>query len=173
MPEAIYPDIAAGQDITADLLRSMLPVWAYKSGQTDRNTTITPTADPDLQVDLEAGATYQVEIWIHYSTPAAADFRTDWNYTGTLSSTNKAAVGLGTTVSESTPQGIIRAGVHGIATDITYGDRGGSNQIFAYETGLVVTTTAGTLEFRWAQGTSNASNTSVHAESRMRVQRIA
>lgn len=172
MPETLYPDWKAGDDITADLLRGGLPRFAYKTAQTDRASTVTPTDDPDLQMTLDIGS-YHVEFFIHYSTPAAADFRSDWNFTGTVSSTNKAALGLGTTVTDSTPQGIMRSGIHGIATDITYGDRAGANQIFCYETGLVVVTASGLLSYRWAQGTSNAGTTSVHAESRMKVQRIA
>lgn len=171
MPETQYPDIRAGVDIDEELLRAMLPRWVYKTAQTDRNTTITPAADPDLAIDLEVG-TFHVEMWIHYSTPAAADFRTDWNFTGTASTSNKGAQGLGTTVSESTPQGIIRMGIHGHATDVIYGDRGGSNQMWCYEEGLVTVTVAGTLEFRWAQGTSSGTNTTVHDQSRMRVERI-
>lgn len=172
MPEARYPDIRAGQDIDEEMLRSMLPRWVYKTAQTDRLSTITPTADPDLTIALEPG-TYNVEMWLHYSTPAAADFRTDWNFTGTVSTSNKWCLGLGTTVSDSTPQGIMRSGIHGHATDVIYGDRGGANQMTCYEAGLVTVTVAGTLELRWAQGTSTASNTSLHGESRMRVEQIA
>lgn len=172
MPEVIYPDIRAGQDITESMLRSMLPTWVYKTAQTDRLSTITPTADPDLVIDLAVG-TFMVEMWIRYSTPAAADFRTDWNFSGTVSTSNRWCLGLGTTVSDSTPQGIMRSGIHGFATDVIYGDRAGANQMACYEQSLVTVTVAGLLEFRWAQGTSTASNTSVHGESAIKVQRLA
>jgi hypothetical protein len=169
---AVYPTITAGQEITADLLISMLPVMIWKTSSTTRNNTVTLTDDPDLQYTLAANATYHIEMFLHYNTPAAANLRTDWNYTGTGSG-NKCGLGLGTSVTETTPQGIMRSGIHGITTDLDYGERAGTNDCFAYEASLFTTTTTGLLSFRWAQTTATVGDTVLSANSRMRIQRFA
>src|SRR5690606_39741904 len=52
--------------IDAALLQSMLPLYIYKTSSTDRTATTTLAADPDLQVELEAGAVYCIEMYIYF-----------------------------------------------------------------------------------------------------------
>ena len=74
-----YPVPLAGQRITADLLRSMLPVFARKTADTARTATTTTTADPHLQFEVVANATYVMDGWIKYDSSTVADFALDFS----------------------------------------------------------------------------------------------
>lgn len=170
---AVYPEILAGQKITADLLSSMLPMFVRKGADTNRASTTTLADDPDLTIELEANSVYRVEFIIHYSATAAAGFKTAWT-TPSGSSGLKGAWGVDTSpTSTSNPTGDGRWGVHGFGTNIDYGTRNGANQVMAWETGEIITTNAGTLALQWAQSTSDASNTRVAQRSILRVHKLA
>lgn len=170
---SVYPALYAGQRITADLLRGMVPQFVYKTSDENRTNTATMADDAELFIDLEANATYRVEFIIHYSASAAGGFKTEWG-TPANSSGLKGAWGVDTSpTSTSNPTGDGRWGVHGFTTDIDYGTRNGSNQVMAWETGHIDTVDAGILVLRWAQSTSDASTTRVAQRSLLRVWRLA
>lgn len=170
-----YPQIAAGDELTADLLMSMLPYTINKPSDTGRSNTATPTIDPDLQMTLEANATYFVEFHLHYAAVDAAQFKTDWTVPSGASG-NKCVMGMSAsnTANTNADNATGRYGVHGYTTDVTYGTRNhATNQVYALETATVVTSSGGTLGINWAQVTSNAGVTTLFANSFMRVTRIA
>lgn len=174
MPDQ-YPQIAAGDELTADLLMSMLPRCINKPNDTARQNTATPADDPDLTMQLEANATYFVEFHIHYAAVDAAQFRTDWTVPSGASG-NRCVLGMSPSnlTNTNADNATGRYGVHAYATDVTYGTRNhATNQAYALETATVVTTSAGTLALRWAQLTSNAGFTTVFSTSFMRVTRLA
>ncbi|MGW5429946.1 hypothetical protein ACWET9_22450 [Streptomyces sp. NPDC004059] len=169
---ALYPTIYAGQKITGSLLQSMLPNVIYKTTSEDRQATTTLTADSDLQVALDANAVYHVTMYIHYATPTAAGFQTDWSVPSGASG-GRSSLGNGS--SQHDYQNVPgNFGVHNFNTSVTHGDRASStNQLILLEEGLVTTTTAGTLALRWAQVVSTAANTRVGSNSVMYVRRLA
>lgn len=172
---AQYPQIAAGDELTADLLMSMIPQTINKPSNTGRSSTATPTIDPDLQMTLEANATYFVEFHLHYAAADAAQFRTDWTVP-TGATGNKCVIGMSAsnTGNANADNATGRFGVHGFGTDVTYGTRNnGADQVYALETATVITTNSGTVGINWAQATSNAATTTLYATSFMRVTRIA
>ncbi len=173
MPDQ-YPQIAAGDELTADLLMSMLPRIINKSSNTTRTSTTTFSDDPDLTMQVEANATYFVEFHLHYASLDAAKFKTEWTVPSG-STGNKCVIGPGSTANQADVDNVSgRYGVHGFATDVTYGTRNSTvSQAYALETATLITTNAGTLAIRWAQATSNASDTTLYATSLMRVTRIA
>ena len=64
--------------------------------------------------------------------------------------------------------------LHGLTTDRAYGLDDSSNGIAAHEHLLInMGSTAGTVQYRWAQNTSNANGTTVGALSHLIVQRLA
>ncbi|WP_330242019.1 hypothetical protein [Streptomyces sp. NBC_00525] len=169
-----YPQIAAGDELTAELLMSMLPRIVNKPSSTTRTSTITTTLDPDLQMELEANATYFVEFYIHYAALAAEGFKTDWTVpTGTTG--NKCVIGMASTASDAdADESLGRFGVHNFSTDIRYGTRDHvGNQAFAYETATVVTSASGVLGLNWTQTVAGTSGTTVFNTSLMRVTRLA
>jgi hypothetical protein len=168
-----YPTVYAGQRITTQLLSSMLPLFVRKVSDTNRAATTTFTDDPDLSITVEANAQYRVEFLIHYSSVAAAGFKTLWTVPSGATGL-RACWGVDISpTSTSNPTGDGRWGIHAFATTVNYGTRDGTNQVMAWETGDLVTTSAGTLALQWAQTTSNASSTRVAARSYLRIERLA
>lgn len=167
-----YPSILAGARITAGLLSSMIPDVLYKVTSEDRSSTITLTADSDLQATLAANAVYHVTMNIHYATTTAAGFQTDWAVpTGATGGRSSISNGAAQTAFSDVPG---NWGVHNFNTAVNHGNRNSStNQLWLMEEGLITTTTAGTLALRWAQVTSNAAATRVGSNSVMLVRRLA
>lgn len=169
---ATYPVITAGQDLTADLLASMLPTYVTKTSATTRTSTTTLADDPDMQIALAANATYWIEMYIYYSTGAAAFFKDFWNLpagaTGIRSSSGISSSATATDVvtTQWTVKNAGTAIVHGGSTTV-------SDFTLTLSTGVITTTTAGTLTYQWAQSVSTAVTTAVRNGSFMRVTRIA
>ncbi|MEU3851713.1 hypothetical protein [Streptomyces sp. NPDC029554] len=170
-----YPSIYAGQRITGTLLQSMLPNIIQKLASTDRSSTTTLADDPDLTTTLEANARYLVEMEIWYAaSTGSSGLRTAWTVPSGVTG-NRSALGMASTVSDTTPAGIGRWGVHAYSTTVFYGDRQSStNLALAKEVSMVTTgSSAGTLALQWAQDTSSADACRVGAGSVMRVTRLA
>lgn len=170
-----YPSIAAGQRVTSLLLSRMLPLEAVKPSNTDRSSTTTFVDDPDLALQLEANAVYQVVFYLHFAALDAARFKTAWTVPSGATG-NRSAVGpdQGVILSGTSSGGTGRWGAHNFTTSVTYGTRdSATNQCFAMEESTLTTTNAGTLALQWAQATSNATATRLAAGSALRAKRIA
>lgn len=170
-----YPTTYAGQRITGLLLQSMIPDTIRKTTSLDRFSTTTLTDDPDLTTTLEANAVYYVEFELWYGSSAGGSgIRTAWTVPSGVTG-NRSAIGPASTVSDSTPNGVGRWGVHNYTTVVTYGDRGVlGNLILARETSIVtVGSTPGTCALQWAQDTADAGGSRIGAGSFMRVTRLA
>lgn len=130
------------------------PVF-FKSQAEDQaltaNTTLTNATD--LQVELEAGKKYVIELHVRHTINATPDWKCDLNYTGAVAAFKASYHRWNTTgeVGASFRQDIalntlmtwtVAAAVDGVANFIV----------------VIETTTAGTFSFRFAQNTSNAVN---------------
>lgn len=173
-----YPQINAGSRITAALLMSMLPVEIRKPSQTARTSTTTYADDPDLTFELAANAVYWVEFIINYATPGpagTAGFKTAWTVPSGATG-NRYVNGPGDSQNDGNANNISgRFGTHAFTTAIGYGSRGTSTTsgLGVREWCVVNTTSGGTCALQWAQQTSNASATTIFADSLMRVRRMA
>lgn len=167
-----YPTILAGQRITSGLLNSMMPNMIVKQSSEDRSATTTLTADSDLTVTLEANAQYYIEMNIGYATTTVAGFKTDWTVPSGASG-GRSSIGNGPT--QHTYLDVTgNFGIHSFNTVVLHGDRNHStNQLWLLERGVVNTVSSGTLAFRWAQNTSDATLTRVGSNSWMSVRRLA
>lgn len=169
---ATYPDIEVGDYVTADLLTSMLPVQVVKQADESVSSNATPQDDNELVLPVEANATYLLTMWVAYtSTSETPDFRCDFTVPSgadlqrTVYGTDAAITGTSTgTVVQSlntaagTDDG--RGAINGGLTAHVWGR-------------LTVSSTAGNIQFRWAQVTSNAAAVVVKAGSWMRLERTA
>jgi hypothetical protein len=165
-----WPEILSGQRITGTLLTNLMPVTAIKTASTSRTSTTTITADPELQLSVEAGAEYVGEFYFRISGNSAGDMDVQWTTpAGATGSWNgyrllaaSADGGTGTTVraalnaeiSLSTPSPTTAQAVTGTFR-ITMGG------------------TSGTLSIDWAQGTSNATATVMESDSYIKMRRVA
>ena len=184
MAEA-YPTFLAGQRITASLIRSMQIQSLRKTSDTARSATTTQTADPHLQMDVVAGGVYTLQGWLKYDALAAADLVVGFSFpTGTLG--EWIGVGGGTTVTSATGAGgtqqdtvstwgyNVRLESTDTSATRTYGGLGVGNTLTILVNGMFrVGSTAGTLALTWAQGSSNATATTLYTDSWLNVLRTA
>lgn len=166
-----YPQIAAGDELTSELLMSMIPQTAYKVSGTIRQSTTTLADDPDLTMTLEANAVYFVEFFIQYSSNATS-IKTAWTVPSGASGI-RGFIGLG---SSATAADNISARIDAASftSAATFGDKTSVSSVcYLTETSVVTTSSGGTLAYQWAQLASTAEDTQVRAGSFMRVTRIA
>lgn len=162
---AKFPILFAGQRFTASLAGQMEPDYYRKTVATTRASTVTTLSDPDLSVPVDAGGLYLIEFFIKYASTTVAGFKTVWNVPAGAT-TGRQVQGLAAPAVDATPSGTAfstRAGVHGFATAITYGDRNNiALQAWAYEWADVsVAATAGAVALGWGQVTSTAVATAI------------
>lgn len=166
-----YPDVLAGDFVTAGLLTSLMPLEALKTSDEPR-TNATLAADSELTISVEANAKYQLTGYIIYSQALAASGTTGitigWSGPSgaTLQWTSGGTSGpTATTTQDVTSQGI--SGTRGLPSNL-------GTRMTAIPFGTLVTAgVAGTFSLRWAQVATNATATYVHADSWMRLRRVA
>lgn len=166
---AVYPRLYAGQRLTADLLESMQPLHAAKTATTDRTSTTTVTADPELQLDVEASAEYEFAFYWRVSgiTAGGVDIQptTPAGGSGSYSCTRLIADQADTGTRTSTRISF------NVETEFSTTSTS-AHQVFE-GTGRLYTSSAGVFSIDWAQNASNATATSFHADSWIRLKRIA
>ena len=143
-------------------------IWRYqwtdifKTSDQTTNTDTTLSDDSTLVWTAEASRVYAVEYVIFYNTPAAADFK--YTLTGPASPTlvrihGRVWDGSGSAVADAFNTAF------GTSNAVTSG-----NTDFILRIAAIVQNgaTAGPVAFQWAQNTSNASDTTVYAGSKLR-----
>jgi hypothetical protein len=170
-----YPAIAGGDDITADLLASMLPMFTVKSSATTRTSTTTLADDPELTLTLAANAKYFVELFLCYGAINAEKFKTAWKVPSGVTGT-RFVMGPGSSANQGSMDNVsMRAGAHLFTTAVTYGTRDdNTGGCLAEEKAVIITgASSGTFALQWAQATSGSTGTSLFESSFMRVTRLA
>lgn len=180
-----YPQPAGGQRLTADLLRSMLPVFARKTSDTPRSATTAATADPHLQVEAVANAVYALDGWIKYDGDNAGDLKLQMTApSGALGEWTSWGVGNNVVGSSSVPalqlntQGatgyLIRTETVDINVSRNHGALGaGIGLTLLFQGTVRMSTTPGTVSLDWAQATSAVTATTLFTDSWLRAQRLA
>lgn len=165
-----FPAITAGQRITASLLTSMLPVFALKTADQSVTSSTVLVNDTDLFVPVVASATYAIDCYIRINGAATGtgDIKIAWTIptSATMSYTS-----YGTTTSSPAVQ--YEATANTATTTRAVGTNGATDMGMAIKAFIVVSTTAGNVQFQWAQNTSVGTATIVRANSWMRFQRIS
>ncbi|MEW9521807.1 hypothetical protein [Streptomyces tubercidicus] len=170
---------SSGLALTGTISARNTPYIVSKAGNTDRVSTTTRTADPDLTMSLAASATYIVEFHMYIGGSTFALVVTEWlvpsGATGLKGGIGPASSATEGTAGNNNGDGVaMRAGSHNFGTSLTYGRRNvNTNLVYAIETGTVTTTSAGTLALAWAQSTSSTTFNRMGLGSWMRVTRIA
>ncbi|WP_328404009.1 hypothetical protein OHS70_34270 [Streptomyces sp. NBC_00390] len=165
---------AAGGVSTAGPVTGMnIPVTIHKPSNTDRPSATALVADPHLITQLQANAKYLVEFHLYYAALSAAAFKTTWSVPAGATG-NRSVLGPGSAATEGNADNLaVRSGVHATATTVVYGTRNhATNLAHAVESGILTTTTAGTLALSWAQNVSHATAARLATGSYMRVTRL-
>lgn len=156
-------------------------VFAAKSAdQSSPASTTTLFDDAHMALALPAAGTYVVEgMFLMSSASTTPEIKVAWAYTGTLTNGYRASVGPSTASTDpsgATAQGV-RVAASGISSAlinnaVAYG-LDGTNWSAAFEHGLVVVSTSGTLKVQWAQNVANATVTTMRAGSFFWARRVA
>lgn len=172
MPEA-YPIYAAGQRITAALLRSAQPQAVRKMADEPRSATTTLADDTHLLFAAEANAVYTMWGWIKFFADPTPDIKMQFTVpTGCLGE-----------------WGWVMPGQLSAAGSVNgYSVRTESNDVNAVRTGygtsdtqhntpvsgiFRMSSTPGNIALQWAQNVSNATATTLYTDSWLMFQRIA
>lgn len=166
-----YPKWAAGEKITAAKLNGLLTTVVKLATESVTNSAAMQD-DDELAAPVLANATYRVQLMLLYDAPAAGDIQIGWS--GPSGATLTWTPG-GAATSEGTPFALASMNLQTrTISEIAAIGGSSSNGVMADVTGtLIVGGTAGTLQFRWAQNTANATATNVRASSHLILTRIA
>jgi hypothetical protein len=152
-----------------------------RTSNATRTSTVTPTSDTQLTWTVDANAVYAIEGVLFYSGPG--DFQMGWTYpSGTAGTWN--GLGNGTTVVSGTGGGgtqqdavsswgyTVRTETTDLADNRTYGGISTTGFALQVRATIRVSSTAGTFALQWAQGTSNATATTLYTDSRITLEKI-
>jgi len=164
-----YPNILAGQRITAALLNSMQPQTVIKPSDQSVTSSTTLVNDNDLVAAVVASATYIFACYLDYEggTQGSSDLKWQWALpSGATLRYQNIGVGTG--------GGAVTGATCTGATIVAFGTSGAASLVAASMTGtLVMSTSPGFLQFKWAQNTSSGTATIVHAQSSLSLARVS
>jgi hypothetical protein len=145
--------------------------YVVKPTNESLSSSTTFQADNDLVLALAAG-TYEVEVFLIVTGPAAADIKTAWTVPSGATG-SRLCIGPTSVAASFTGQAETQArmSAHGWGTSVSYSID--TAAVAIVERGPLVVTTAGTLTLTWAQVTTNATATVVGTNSYLKVTRIA
>lgn len=144
-----------------------------KPSDTTRTSTTTVSADPSLTVAVAASSVYEVFAVVLVVSNTTPDFKSDWSTPASASGYyyatrwDTAQTGGGADV-----QKFSRAWNGGTVVGWST-NAPGTPDIIEYRGFLITAGTAGSLTLRWAQNTSDAANTTVKADSLLRIRKVA
>ena len=151
----------------SDVNTWFVPIVAVKVADTSRSSTTTLTADPELSVTIPSAGTWYLLCYLNYEGAAVGtgDLKIRVTSVGSLRyhaiyQGAGGAANVGSTYQGGgTPSGFATAGAGTLCGGTIHG--------------TLVTATSGTTGLDWAQNTSNATATTLHAGSAMMLQRIS
>jgi hypothetical protein len=144
----------------------------FKTVDSNRTNTTTATAESDFTFALLANTTYFIEFYMVYSGLAAADIKVAWTVPAGSSGLRWC---LGETVAGTdNTNTAMRTGMHQFATEVQYGAQSAAAYNGASEMINIITgSTAGNMVMLWAQGTANATASTLRVGSLLKIRAVA
>ena len=168
-----YPTLAAGQRITAALLRSMLPQTVRKTADESRSATTTYADDTHLVFAAEANAVYTLYGWLKHFADPTPDIKIQFSVpSGCLGEWGWLMPGSGT-LAAGTAGYSIRTESNDVSTGRTGYGTSDSQHMTPMGGIFRMGSTAGNIALQWAQNTSNATATTLYTDSFLTFTRIA
>jgi hypothetical protein len=168
---AIYPDIRAGQRMTVDVLRAMIPDQVTKSVTETITSSTTLQDDDELFLSVVANATYEVEMWLLHSSGTTGDIKI--GFTGPTSATFAWGVhGVATSSVSTVAATEVNMQIRTLAESTPLGGQNLTGTAAYVRGTLVTSSTAGTIQFQFAQNVSDAAATQVRNGSILKIKRI-
>lgn len=162
------PGVLGSADVNEYLVNTK---YAEKANGTNRVSTTTLTADPDLQIHLDTNKTYWMELIAPYTSPSAAGFKYSFFVPSGTVFTGYALFTGGT----GTPS-IYTYSAAGqlITANVFMASAGASvDDIIVVRGTLDTAGSAGNIGYQWCQNTSNGGTTTVRAGSAMLIRRVS
>lgn len=147
-----------------------LSAFVRKTSDQDRQSVTSLADDSQLLLSVAANTTYLMDLLVIVNSPTAADFKLGWSGpSGAVLEWVTNAPHTAQTNFDSSTVSVNRLGIGSGADAAGFG----ADVIYRPSGLLIVSSTAGTLTFRWAQTTSTASNTTVKANSILTLRKVA
>jgi hypothetical protein len=148
--------------ITAAQLEALVPRTIIKVADETVNNSTTLQNDDELLFPVAASAKYTIHGRIKFITGATPDLKFGWTFpTGLTMDYSIIGFSGGTFAAYAFDQ-----------TSTPEVDGAGVNDEFFIDGVVTVSTTAGTLQFQWAQNTLNATDSKVLAKSYLTLQQV-
>jgi len=164
------PTWSSGQVLTAsDVNTWFVPLAVVKSADESVTSSTTVQNDDELVLSVAASCTYAFDLFIIYEggTQGSSDLK--MQYTLPAGATGHLDV-----VYLDSSGGQHSAGDNTASSTWTAGTAGaGNNKLFFGRGIVVISSTAGSLQIQWAQGTSSGTATKVKTNSYMMLRRLA
>jgi hypothetical protein len=151
------PTFNAGTEPTAAQWQTLLPIVARKTSDQTVNNSNTLVNDTQLFISVAASAVYRVEMHVVWNSNSTADW--SWAF-----SAPSGAQGWYTNLAPPAAGTIPYTGALGWTNPVGASEGQGAD-VYSRFSGNLITTSSGTLQFKWAQNTANASNTIVRLAS--------
>lgn len=164
----------AGQKVRASELNDAVPIIGYTTSDSTATSTTTLANVTGLSVSLDASTTYIMDGYLAYTANETADIK----FAITVPTGASGHWGLyPITTSGVNAVGSVNGQRNTAFGDATTQAASGSalagNAMLCLPRGYVVTSSAGTLQFRFAQNTSNATGSVVKTGSWIRLLKVA
>jgi hypothetical protein len=139
----------------------------YKTGDTGRASTTTLSADPDLTIQVQAGAVYIVDVHLIVSG-ANGTGNLKWDFDVPSGSTFP----YWSIYNTVTPNFVGQENVPSPPAALISNTTGVANNLPVAISGLLTAAVAGTFDVKWAQGTISATNSWMRTGSFIRALRV-
>lgn len=145
-------NFAAGDKPTASQVNDLAPRFVRKTVNESLTTNTTIQNDDELVIAVAASTNYEVDCYLIWNSPAAADFKLQWSTPAGVSgywtpTTQNLAAGAGT----------VYQGALAWATQAQLEGQGADT--FTRISGVLTTTAAGNLQLQWAQNAASGTTT--------------
>jgi hypothetical protein len=140
-------------------------VTAHKAADTDIQNDTTVNDDPDLQLAVTSGKTYLIDGLILFDTAANADFKYTFTIPGGTMDIATQVMNKGSGTSEESDH----FSTSGTDNTVLLGNANGG---IIFVRGRIVLTSSGDFKLRWAQNTSQGTDTSTLRGSWLRAMEI-
>ena len=173
------PTFTPGQIPTADVLQDLVPLYARKTADESVTSSTTLQNDDELAVTVSAGGIYTLDAFILFTGNETGDFQCRFTFPSgsTLHFAAYAPApgdaGFNTGGSAGNVEFFARQNTTSSPSGVIIYS-GSTAQVHLRLVGtLVVGSSAGTLQFQWAQNTSNGTATTVKAGSWLKLDNVS
>ncbi|MFF4346818.1 hypothetical protein [Streptomyces sp. NPDC001530] len=168
--------VAGNASVTGNLTVSGIgqSLFARKTADTSRASTVTMTDDPHLTVSLAASATYIIYAYIVYQAGTTGDINVAFTQpSGAAGSWQGTGLGRGVGASVGIDGFTVRMNTNDIGTTQPRSYGGDTTNQAIQIMGVVRTSSAGTFAVQWSQASTDATATILRTDSWMQLTRVA